>query len=114
MGERYGGTGEGAKAVAGRHTTCLEHVPTLSLRSMLVELTRTVAAILAGGMALAGLMVGGNFSKIKQGDRYVDVKGVAERDAKADMALWPLRVAAAGNDLSAVQDTIVQETRAVL
>jgi len=79
-----------------------------------MDLTRTTAAILTSGIAIAGLLIGGNLSNIKRGDRYVDVKGVAERDAKADVALWPLRVVAAGNDLSAVQDTIVQETRQVL
>ncbi|HET8726158.1 MAG TPA: SIMPL domain-containing protein [Alphaproteobacteria bacterium] len=49
----------------------------------------------------------------RTGDRYVTVKGVAERSVKADLALWPLRFVATGNDLSSVQDKIEADTNTV-
>lgn len=57
-------------------------------------------AILATGIALAGLLVGGGFAKSRTADRFVTVKGISEREAKADLVIWPLRVVAADNDLA--------------
>lgn len=61
---------------------------------------RTIgAAILGVGMALAGLLIGVGFARGKAADRYVTVKGVTEREARADLAIWPVHVVAADNDL---------------
>ncbi len=75
------------------------------------------AAVLAVGLTLAGWLAGSGFEKGRLGDRFVTVKGVSEREVKADLALWPLRFVAAGNDLSAAQatiDTNLQRTLAFL
>jgi hypothetical protein len=56
-------------------------------------------AILAFGIALAGLLIGGGFAKSRE-DRFVTVKGISEREVSADLAIWPLRIVAADNDLS--------------
>lgn len=71
------------------------------------------SAILALGLTIAGIFVGTGFARGRANDRYVEVKGVAERDAKADLALWPLRLVAAGNDLVAAQAQIAQNTSRV-
>lgn len=42
------------------------------------------AAILAIGVALGGALVGHGFSRAKSADRYVTVKGVTEREVRAD------------------------------
>lgn len=69
--------------------------------------TTTVAAlILAAGLTLGGLFTGAGFARGRAADRFVTVKGVAEREVQADLALWPLRVAAADNDLAAAQATV--------
>lgn len=64
------------------------------------------AIILAAGLILGGLLVGSGFARGRAADRYVTVKGVAERAVVADLALWPLRVSAADNDLSAAQASV--------
>ena len=71
---------------------------------MSVEQSMTVRAlIIAVGIAIAGFLIGHGFAQSRQADRYVTVKGVAERDVQADLAIWPLRIVAADNDLSAAQ-----------
>lgn len=71
--------------------------------------TTTIAAlIIAAGLALGGLFAGAGLARARAADRYVTVKGVAERDVQADLALWPLRVAAADNDLAAAQATVAR------
>lgn len=75
------------------------------------------AIILAAGIAVAGLFVGGGFARGRATDRYVTVKGVAEREARADLAIWPLRLVAADNDLTqahAKLQSSVQQVRAFL
>jgi uncharacterized protein len=71
------------------------------------------SAILALGLILGGLFIGAGFARGRASDRYVEVKGVAERDVKADLALWPLRLVAAGNDLVAAEARIAQNTSQV-
>lgn len=63
--------------------------------------TTLPAIILAIGIALAGLLAGEGFARGRAADRSVSVKGVAEREVKADLAIWPLRVVGADNDLTA-------------
>ena len=71
---------------------------------MSVEQSMTVRAlIIAVGIAIAGFLIGHGFAQSREADRYVTVKGVAERDVQADLAIWPLRIVAADNDLSAAQ-----------
>ncbi|SHE31789.1 hypothetical protein SAMN05443144_10141 [Fodinibius roseus] len=67
------------------------------------------ALFVATGIALGGWFIGDGFVEARSGDRYVTVKGVSERDVMADIALWPIRFVAAGNNLDAVQRKIRQD-----
>ena len=58
------------------------------------------ALIFASGIATAGWLVGEGVARGRAADRYVTVKGIAEREVKADVALWPLRLTASDNDLA--------------
>ena len=49
------------------------------------------AGIIAAGLALGGLFIGGGVARMRTGDRYVTVKGISEREVRADLAIWPLR-----------------------
>jgi hypothetical protein len=50
--------------------------------------------LVAGWLALHGLC------RLKSGDRYVSVKGIAERSVKADLAVWDIGYKIAGDNLS--------------
>ena len=71
------------------------------------------ALILAGGIALAGVFVGVGVSQVRSTDRYVTVKGVAEREVRADVAIWPLHVVGADNDLAAAQARLARSIAGV-
>lgn len=60
---------------------------------------RTV--IMAVAIILAGFLAGNGFARARSADRYVTVKGVSEREARADLAIWPLSVVGADNTLAA-------------
>jgi uncharacterized protein len=71
------------------------------------------ASILALGVLLSGGLIGSGFARGRSADRYVEVKGLAEREVVANLALWPLRYVATGEDLTATQAQIARETRQV-
>lgn len=59
-----------------------------------------VALIVAAGIAVGGFLAGRGVAQIRLGDRSVVVRGLAEREARADLAIWPLRLSVADDDLS--------------
>lgn len=61
------------------------------------------AIILALGFTGAGMMVSGGLTGMKRADRFVTVKGLVEREVKADLALWSLPLRAAANELDDAQ-----------
>jgi uncharacterized protein len=82
------------------------------MRSPLVTLL--AAVVLAFGVALGGWFVGRGFVAARAGERYVTVKGVAEREVKADLALWPMRFVATSNQLAEAQQKIRSDSDRVL
>lgn len=74
-------------------------------------------AIMAVSLAFLGMSVQNGLKEFRLSDRYVTVKGLAERDVKADIAIWPLPIAATANDLAEAQasiDTATAKTIAFL
>ena len=69
------------------------------------------AVIVALGLAVAGTAVGVGFAKGRADSQFVTVKGVAEREVQADLAIWPLRVVAADNDLGRANASIQQSVQ---
>ena len=67
---------------------------------MTIDRDTVRSLILAVGIASAGLLAGNGLARARSSDRFVTVKGISEREVRADLAIWPLRVVAADNDLS--------------
>ncbi|HEX8724449.1 MAG TPA: SIMPL domain-containing protein [Gemmatimonadaceae bacterium] len=57
--------------------------------------------ILGAAIIVAGALVGYGLTRVRAADHYVTVKGVAERAVRADLAIWPLHLVAASDDLAA-------------
>lgn len=60
-------------------------------------------ALVALGLAAAGLFVGRGLARLREPAASVTVRGVAERDVVADLATWTLVTQSAGTDLASVQ-----------
>ncbi|MCQ2138611.1 MAG: SIMPL domain-containing protein [Bacteroidales bacterium] len=58
--------------------------------------------ITAAAIIIAGAMLPVAVSQFKSYDRTVEVKGLCEREVKADKVIWPLSYMVMGNDLSSV------------
>lgn len=73
--------------------------------------TMVTAAIIVGVCLLAGLAAGGYFigqgaARFKSDTRTVTVKGLVEKEVKADQAVWTLRFRRASEDLRNVHSRI--------
>ncbi|MFO7848331.1 MAG: SIMPL domain-containing protein [Spirochaetia bacterium] len=67
------------------------------------------ALIVAAGFALAGAAVGAGFLYGRSSDRYVTVKGLAERETDSNLAIWPITFRITGDDLVELQKKIDEE-----
>ena len=70
--------------------------------------------ILALAIVLAGAMLPLSVGKFKAYDRTVDVKGLCEREVKADKVIWPLAYKVMGNDLAMVLAETEKDNAAIL
>lgn len=73
----------------------------------------TRALILAAGMLAAGAFVGWGFSRGRAADRSVTLKGIAEREVRADLAIWALRLVVADDDLARGQSRLQGHLREI-
>lgn len=69
------------------------------------------AAAILGVCLAIGLVIGGSYLKSaaiqwKSADRSVTVKGLAEREVRATLALWPLHFTVTGDALGEVQERV--------
>lgn len=74
----------------------------------------TFVTLVAGlAIAAAGWFIADGLRTARMDDRYVTVKGLAEREVQADLALWPIRYVATGNALADVQATLREQTAVI-
>ena len=71
------------------------------------------AALVAFGLALAGWFAAQGMARLKTQDRFVTVKGSAERIVEADLVVWPLPHSVGGNDLAEVQRRLDANTATI-
>src|SRR5262245_19238539 len=69
--------------------------------------------ILATGIALCGYAIGHGLKDFRRGDRSVEVKGLAEKEVKADLGLWNIRFTSTSNDLPTLLAKIDNDTKAI-
>lgn len=50
------------------------------------------------GMVLAAFILGKSLQKFRTDDRFISVKGFAEREVKADLVIWSFKVRITCND----------------
>ena len=73
-----------------------------------------VAALLVGlGLVGAGWFAAQGMARLKTADRYVTVKGSAEKIVDADLVVWLLPHSVGGNDLADVQNRLDANTRTI-
>jgi hypothetical protein len=71
------------------------------------------ALLLALGLLGAGWFASQGLARLKTQDRYVTVKGSAERIVEADLVVWPLPHTVGGNDLAQVQQQLDANTNTI-
>ena len=77
--------------------------------------TKIIAGLLiAGGIALGGFFPGYYYYQAQMNNRTVTVKGLAEKDVKADLAVWDIKFKTTGNDLTALQRTMENHLNVIL
>ena len=72
------------------------------------------AALLAVGIVVLGLCVKSGLGSFSQNARVVTVKGLAEKEVKADKVIWPIVYKELGNDLNSLYNTINKKNKVVL
>jgi len=71
------------------------------------------AALLAVGLLGAGWFAAQGMAKLRTDDRFVVVKGSAEKIVDADLVVWPVGHAVGGNDLGDVQARLEANTATI-
>ena len=72
------------------------------------------SALLALGIAVCGWLLGIEIKAAKLGDRYVSVKGLAERTVKSDLAIWPITFKQTGDNIAEVYATTESDKNTLL
>ena len=73
-----------------------------------------IAAMIIGvGIAIAGLFISQTLLKARALDRSVTVKGLSEREVPADMAIWPIQITLASNDLKQLENDLTMQTETI-
>lgn len=63
---------------------------------------RIEAGLVAAGLLLLGFFIYSGLKSVASRDRIVSVRGLAEREVKADHVIWPLAYKTTGNDLQSL------------
>ncbi len=81
----------------------------MAVRSGLVP----AAALVAVGLIVGGYLLGDGLTRARHADRSVTVRGLAERNVTADLAVWTLNYSEQGTDAAQVQAAIDRDTQTI-
>ncbi len=65
------------------------------------------------GFSALGYLLGNAAVRVKDYERSVSVKGLAEREYPADVVIWPIQFTVASNELAALYDTLARNTQSI-
>ncbi len=71
------------------------------------------AALIAAGLAVTGWFIKAGIDNFSGKDRYVTVKGLAEREVQADRVVWNLPYKCVGNDLVQLYKEVENNSTAI-
>jgi hypothetical protein len=69
--------------------------------------------VLSLAIAVAGYFIGNMHKTGKKYDRYVQVKGLSEREVPADLAVWPMNITLTGNELAPLKMKLEEQINEV-
>lgn len=72
------------------------------------------ALLVAVAIVVLGLCIKAGIDNFAFRDREVTVKGLAEREVKADLVTWPISYSVAGNDLNTMYDQVSRNNDAII
>jgi len=72
------------------------------------------ALVLAVGLVVAAMILSYGLGDVAEAPRYVEVKGFAEREASADLAVWPIHFNSAAGTLERLRQRLDRNTEAVV
>ncbi len=72
------------------------------------------AIVLTAGLIIASLVIAGAVRDFRISDRFVEVKGFAEREVIADLAIWPINYQLVGNSLDELRTAIDRADESVI
>ena len=78
---------------------------------MKIDWIKTI--VLCASIVLAGYFIGNMHKTGKKYDRFVQVKGLSEREVNADLAVWPINITLTANDLAALKKNIEAQNEEV-
>ncbi len=71
------------------------------------------AGIIAIGLVAGGFVLGDGLVRMKAAERSVTVRGLAERDVTADLAVWTISYSATATDLQTAQASVDRDSGAI-
>ena len=81
---------------------------------MKLENTVKASIILSAGIVVASLFIGEAAKDMKSNERYVTVKGLAEREVKANKVIWPIAFNDVSNDLNSLYESIESKNKTIV
>jgi hypothetical protein len=83
------------------------------MRDSNVPAAAALGLAVALGLAIAGWLVGDALHDLKASQRHVTVKGLSEREVRANLAMWPIVFHVTANDLAALQASLDSSAKSI-
>jgi hypothetical protein len=80
----------------------------------MVKITGFHMILLSAAIVIAGFFIGNMHKTGKKYDRFVQVKGLSEREVDADLAVWPFHITLTDSDLRTLKSKIEDQNEAVI